>query len=170
LPLAFRRAKLAWENSGVKDGNQSERRLSRFGNVARLRQGYGGPLDRGRDAEFAQANPACPERSRRVRPQFGPKVFTSHSSLITSHCLFNRYTVRVEIAVTHSKQTAVVHSNRYKKLPPGGVATWLPPSPHSRVLPGTHLQTGIAVTLSKQTTGAFSTRYKKSPPGGVPKC
>ena len=33
----------------------------------------------------------------------------------------NRYTVRIEIAVTHSKQTTVVLSNRYKKPPSGGV-------------------------------------------------
>ena len=33
----------------------------------------------------------------------------------------NRYTVRIEFAVTHSKQTAVVLSNRNKKPPPGGV-------------------------------------------------
>jgi hypothetical protein len=32
----------------------------------------------------------------------------------------NRYTARIEITVTHSKQTTVVLSNRYKKPPPPG--------------------------------------------------
>jgi len=168
LHSAFRRAKLAWENSGVKDGNQSARRLSRFGNAACLRQAFRG-----------QANPACPERSpaphgagrsRRGRPQFGPKFFTSHSSLITSHCLSNRYTARIEIAVTCSKQRTVVLSSRYKKPSPRGMATWLPPVVALDHSNRNNPETGIAVTHSKQTMGAFSTRYKKPPPGGVPKC
>jgi hypothetical protein len=33
----------------------------------------------------------------------------------------NRYTVKTGFPVTHSKQTTVVLSNRYKKPPPGGV-------------------------------------------------
>jgi len=146
--------------------NKPERRHSRIGNAARLRQGYGRPLDSARDAEFAQAIPACPERSRRVRPQFGPKVFTSHSSLITNHCLSNRYTARVEIAVTCSKQRTVVLSNRYKKSSPRGVATWLPPVVALDHSNRNNPETGIAVTHSKQTTAVLSNRNKKTPPGG----
>ena len=47
-------------------------------------------------------------------------------SLAASSVEANRYTLRIEIAVTPGKQTTVVLSNRYKKPPPGGVASWLP--------------------------------------------
>src|ERR1700758_3018567 len=40
----------------------------------------------------------------------------------TNRALSNRYAVRIEIAVTHTKQTTVILSNRNKKPPPGGGA------------------------------------------------
>lgn len=43
---------------------------------------------------------------------WGLKI-TSHESPLTNHGISNRYTVRIKSAVTHSKQTRVVPSNRY---------------------------------------------------------
>ncbi len=55
-------------------------------------------------------------------PQADPDrefLLTIHESLLTNHALYNRYAARIENPATHSKQTAVVLSNRYKKLLPG---------------------------------------------------
>jgi hypothetical protein len=95
----------------------------------------------------------------------------NHESRFTNHCLSNRNTLETGIAVTYSKQTTAVLSNRNKKPSPGGVASWLPPStsldPSNRYT----VRIEIAVTPTKQTTAALSNRYKKpSPPGGVPRC
>ena len=241
MPSAFRRANLAWGNSGIMVSNKPERRLSRFGNAARLRQGYDGqalPIRRGHGAQIGSGG-SSNDRTASSRSLVGqtqasvgmttrrrePEKLHPSPHLSPSHFHFsNRYTARIEIAVTHSKQTTVVLSNRYKKpsprgVPswlltirrgsgsraspprrtrrgayhptlrisngysvqtgfavtptkqttvvlsngyrkpsPRGVATWLRPSPHSTVLPGTHTQTGFAVTHSKQTTGSLSTR------------
>jgi hypothetical protein len=48
-------------------------------------------------------------------------------------CISNRYTARIEIPATPSKQTAVVLSNRYNGTPPRGVGTSSPfvPAPAS---------------------------------------
>jgi hypothetical protein len=177
----------------VKGGEQSERRLSRIGNAARLRQGfhprrgYGG-LVGGLTGGLVggQANPACPERSpaphgagRSRRARIQPPDSSVWQSSEDCHpersrraCLqlpeSNRYTVRIEIAVTHSKQTAVVLSNRYKKSSPRGLATWLPFRPALYLSNRNTPETGLAVTLSKQTTAVLSNRNKKPPPGGVP--
>ncbi len=53
---------------------------------------------------------------------------------VTNHCLSlaassveaTRYTLQTRLAVTHSKQTTAVLSNRYEKPPPAGVTSWLP--------------------------------------------
>jgi hypothetical protein len=42
------------------------------------------------------------------------EVVTGHSTPATSHCISNRNTARLECPVTHSKQTSLVLSNRYK--------------------------------------------------------
>jgi hypothetical protein len=91
---------------------------------------------------------------------------TSHSPFGTFHRDSNRNTVQTGFAVTPTKQTTVVLSNRNKKPPPGEMASWLLAARHSIVLPATHTQTGIAVTHSKQTTVVLSSRYKKPPLGG----
>ncbi len=54
-----------------------------------------------------------------------PMGVISHSALGTSRCFSNRYTVQTGFAVTHSKQTTAVLSNRNKKPSPGGVASEL---------------------------------------------
>jgi hypothetical protein len=51
---------------------------------------------------------------------------TNHKSRFTNHCISNRNTPETGFAATLRKQTTVVLSNRNKKLPPGGVASWLP--------------------------------------------
>jgi hypothetical protein len=75
--------------------------------------------NRGEGSKRAEGNPA--------------EGVTSHSSLATSRCISNRYTPRVEPPVTHSKQTTVVPSNRYK-IPPSRKGTKLQPLPTSRPL------------------------------------
>jgi hypothetical protein len=55
-------------------------------------------------------------------------IVTNHESRFPNYCISlaascveaNRYTVRIEIAVTHSKQTTVVLSNRYNGTPHWG--------------------------------------------------
>jgi hypothetical protein len=79
----------------------------------------------------------------------------------------NRNTSETGIAVTPSKQTTVVLSNRYKRLPPGGVASWLPFRPALSTSNRYTVRIEIDVTPSKQTTVVLSNRYKKPPPGGV---
>jgi hypothetical protein len=80
----------------------------------------------------------------------------------------NRYTPQLELPATHSKQTTVVLSNRYKKPPPGGVASWLPHRLTLRISNRNTPETGFAVTPTKQTTVVLSNRNKKPPPpGGV---
>jgi len=39
---------------------------------------------------------------------------TKHHSRVTNHGISNRYEVRIEIAVTYSKQRRATNSNRYK--------------------------------------------------------
>jgi hypothetical protein len=140
----------------MMDGEQSERGYSQFGKDCTIETVESSlALTKRRSLGFARDKLAAALHS--ATPQLSLSDF--HFS--------NRYTARIEFAVTPSKQTTVVLSNRNKKPPPGGVATWLRPSPHSTVLPGTHMQTGIVVTHSKQTTMVLSSRYKKPPPGGV---
>ena len=77
----------------------------------------------------------------------------------------NRHTPRIELPVTHSKQATVVLSNRYKKLPPGGVAFWLPHPPTLRISNRNRAETGFPLIHRKQTTAVLSNRNKKTPPG-----
>jgi hypothetical protein len=123
--------------------------------------------------------PVPPKLASMHLPLAGPEPAeraTNHSRLATAFSLAassveaNRYTARLELPVTHSKQTPLVLSNRYKNAPPVRVPSWLPNPLHPSLLPGTHIQTVIAVTPTKQTTALLSTRYKKPPPGGVTKC
>ena len=131
----------------MKDGEQSERRLSRIGNAACLRQECGGQAGGlvGAQADLAGIQP--PDSSVQLPES-------------------NRYTARIESTVTPTKQTAVVLSNRYKKLSPLGVATWLPPVVALDHSNRNNPETGIAVTHSKQTKAVLSNRNKKTPPGG----
>jgi hypothetical protein len=89
----------------------------------------------------------------------GPRLSTS-----------NRYTARIEITVTYSKQTTAVLSNRYKRLSPGGVPSGLPPCPALCCSNRNTPETGIAVTPTKQTTAVLSNRNKKTPPGEYLDC
>jgi len=95
---------------------------------------------------------------------------TNHDSRFTNHFFSNRYTARVECLLTHSKQTSLVLSNRYKFVPPGRVTSWLPPPSTHRISNRYIPRIEIAVTPSKQTTVVLSTRYKRPPPRGVLLC
>jgi hypothetical protein len=54
------------------------------------------------------------------RNAFQPRwLVTNHSSLITTHCLSNRNKVRIQFAVTHSKQKTATISNRNSFRGPG---------------------------------------------------
>jgi hypothetical protein len=53
---------------------------------------------------------------------------TSQSTLTTSRCNSNRYSLQTGFPVTHSKQTAVVLSNRYDPTPLGGSGVLVTPS------------------------------------------
>jgi len=93
-----------------------------------------------------QCSKQLPEMGRAMGVEGAmPEEITSHQPLATSHRISNRYksappggvpsgllpgrytrpstryTVRIEIAVTHSKQTTEVFSTRYKKPSPRGV-------------------------------------------------
>jgi hypothetical protein len=94
-----------------------------------------------------------------------PPLATNHSPLATAFS--NRYTARVESALTHSKQTSLVLSSRYKFVPPGGVTSWLPHHLGLRHSNRNTSETGFPVTHSKQTTVVLSNRNKKTPPRGA---
>ena len=92
----------------------------------------------------------------------------SNGPFAPSHALLMGTHMQTGIAVTPSKQTTVVLSNRNKKSPPGGVASWLRFRPTRRISNRYSVQTGMAVTHSKQTTVVLPNRYAKPSPGGVP--
>jgi hypothetical protein len=60
-----------------------------------------------------------PPRALALSPLFPSSNVTSKPTLAPSHCNSNRNSVETEIAVTRTKQTTVVLSNRNKKTPPG---------------------------------------------------
>jgi hypothetical protein len=128
------------------------------------------PFQIGNASRHSRACRACPEPAaaggERGRGELAEWVRNKPSRL-EFQALSNRYTLRIEIAVTPSKQTAVVLSNRYTGTPPGRVAFWLPPwlalCSSNRNTP----ETGIAVTPRKQTSGVLSNRNKKPSPRGV---
>ena len=100
-----------------------------------------------------------------LSPFFASSDVTSHSTLATSHCTSTRYTLRIKIGVTPTKQTTEAISTRYKKLSPGGVASWLLFRLARRISNRNTSETGIAVTPTKQTMEAISNRNKKPSPG-----
>jgi len=91
---------------------------------------------------------------------------TNHELQLPNHCFSNRYTVRIEIAVTPTKQTSLVLSNRYNGTPPWESDDLVTPAP---------ICISTRYTLANWTRRKpfpvsnmiFSTRYKKPPPGGV---
>ena len=79
------------------------------------------------ESEGPQHSPGIgPGRSRWSRAVALSRLFpstnvTSKLTLATGQCNSNRYSVQTGFAVTPTKQTTVVLSNRNKKPPPGGV-------------------------------------------------
>jgi hypothetical protein len=111
--------------------------------------------------------PVPPKLATNHSPLCGPEPTeraTNHSPLAT--LILPGTLMQTGFPVTPSKQTTVVLSNRYKKPPPGGVATWLPFRPTGRISNRNTPETGFTVTLSKQTTAVLSNRNKKPPPPG----
>jgi chorismate dehydratase len=152
----------------------------------------------------AATNPVCPQEIRRAQMAYGragmnltarglPRGITSHSSLATGHCISNRYTSRLDRPLTHSKQTSLVLSNRYKfdgwpfaKIEQEAKKTpWPPvacrparqicgePWPPKRVSPrrrliATRWHSEIVVTNSKLKDIPFSNRDSNAP--SLPLC
>jgi hypothetical protein len=99
---------------------------------------------------------------------WGPPDSVNHPSLPAPRpFISNRNTAETGSAVTPRKQRTMVLSNRNKKPPPGGVASWLPHRPALYPFNRNTLETGSAVTPRKQRTVVLSNRNKKPPPGGV---
>jgi hypothetical protein len=125
----------------------------------------------------------------------GAEGVTSHQSPVTSHCISpaassveaNRYTPRLEPLVTHSKQTAVVLSNRYKCrpsegsasrgknvtegslfcfVPSGGVASWLTPRASPQFYPVHRANRNRRKPFKTNDGGIFYSIQKATPPGG----
>ncbi len=85
-------------------------------------------------------------------------LFSSHSSLITRHCLFNRQPCRLEITVTHTKETPATQINRQLS------GTWCSANHNSPITNKTpsNRQWQILefnVTHTKQTTAPRSNRH-----------
>jgi hypothetical protein len=108
-------------------------------------------------------NPTLPTSSGSPLPNF----HLSFDSSTPNRALLTGTHAQTGFPLTSRKQTTVVLSNRYKKPPPGGVASWLPQRPTRSVSHRNTPETGFAVTLSKQTTVVLSNRNKKPPPVGV---
>jgi hypothetical protein len=123
------------------------------------------------------------------------KGITSHQPLATSHCISpaassveaNRYTPRLEPLVTHSKQTTVVLSNRYKcrpsegsasrgknvtegslfcLVPSGGVTSWLTHRPRRPFYPVQRANRNRRKPFKTNDGGIFYSIQKALPPGG----
>ena len=77
---------------------------------------------------------------------------TGHPSLGAFHRHSNRNTEETGFAVTPTKQTTVIISNRNKKTPPGGVATWLPHRPTLCISTRYTVKVEFAVNPSRSTT------------------
>jgi len=90
---------------------------------------------------------------------------TSHQPLATSHCISNRYTPRLEPPVTHSKQTTVVLSNRYKFVPSGGMASWLTHRPRRPFYPVQRANRNRRNLLKTNDGGIFYSIQKALPRG-----
>jgi hypothetical protein len=125
------------------------------------------PFQFGNDNHHSRACPVCPGCPEPAAAG-GEHGRGELAEWATNHGSSNRYTPRIEMAVTPRKQTTVVLSNRYKKPSPMGVPSWLPSRPAIRGSNRNTPETGIAVTPTKQTAGSFSNRYKKPSPRGVP--
>jgi hypothetical protein len=115
------------------------------------------------------------------------KGITSHQPLATSHCKSNRYAPRLEPPVTHSKQTTVVLSNRYKCrpsegsasrgknvtegslfrfVPSGGVTSWLTHRPRRPFYPVQRANRNRRKPFKTNDGGIFYSIQKALPPGG----
>jgi hypothetical protein len=129
---AFDRARLAWGDCKLGSLNSMERGRcddpSRIG-ILSDQQEPKGQLFPKWNWIVAKKWPGLPDL------RVVAKRVTSHSPLATNHCLSNRYTAQVDCPVTHSKQTSLVLSNRYKFVPSGGVASWLTHRPHRHFYP-----------------------------------
>jgi hypothetical protein len=75
-------------------------------------------------------------RTHTLSRLFPSSNVTSYSTLATSRRISNRNTPETGIAVTYSKQTTVVLSNRNKKTPPGGVLLYKQIAPYRPAPPG----------------------------------
>jgi hypothetical protein len=90
---------------------------------------------------------------------------TSRLMVDRGQCNPNRYTVRIEIAVTPTKQTTMVLSNRYTGTPPlGGCHSGYPIADNPRSYP-VLTQTGFTVNPCGSATWLFYPVQKATPRG-----
>ena len=94
----------------------------------------------------------CRARALALSPLFSSSNVTNKSTLATSRRDSNRNTPETGFAVTPTKQTTAVISNRNKKTPPGGVATWLPHRPTLCISTRYTVKVEFAVNPSRSTT------------------
>jgi hypothetical protein len=101
---------------------------------------------------------------RKLTPRGLRRRVTSHSSLITSHCLSNRNKVRIEFAVTHSKQKTAIISNRnsFRGRPNSTERIFGTTVGAKKRLIATVAHSEIHVSLSRQKTSHFSNRNKNT--------
>jgi hypothetical protein len=114
------------------------------------------------------AYPACPERSpapNGAGRSRGEHVRGELAGWFTNHANSNRYGVQTGFAVTPTKQTAVLLSNRYDGEGGWGSINGVSHRPAQYNSNGYTVKTGIAVTPRKQTTVVLSNGYRKPSPG-----
>jgi hypothetical protein len=90
--------------------------------------------------------------------------FTNHHSRVTNHCLSNRNKVRIEIAVTHSKQTTAIISNRnsFRGRPNSTERMFAATEGAKKRLIATLANSKIRVSQSQQKTSHFLTATRNT--------
>jgi len=128
LLSAFLRAMLPPERSGEMAASPIVRGGNGRGGILIPSDSAAADVPKGHDpARIAIPSKDSASRGLALTPLFSSQNVTSYSTLATSQWNSNRNRAETGIAVTPTKQTTAVLSNRNKKTPPRGVAFWLRP-------------------------------------------
>jgi hypothetical protein len=117
-------------------------------------------------ARIAIPSKGSASRGLALTPSFSSSNVTSQSTLADGQCNSNRNTSETGIAVTPTKQTTVVLSNRNKKTPPRGVAFWLTHRASRPFYPVQRANRNRRNLLKTNDGGIFYSIQKALPPGG----